>query len=61
MSSPSVSKQNPEANRKRRELLNALKSSLENLEKVRMLSPDDPELEELKAGIRAKIKEIEGA
>jgi hypothetical protein len=59
MSSPGVSKQNFKVNRKFRELLNALRSSLTNLENVRMASPNDPDLEHLKAGIRAKIAEIE--
>jgi hypothetical protein len=41
------------------EVLEALKNSLRDLERVRMTAPNDPELLELKRAISAMIKRAE--
>jgi hypothetical protein len=43
------------------DVLEALKNSLRDLERVRMTSPEDPELLELKREIQQMIKRAEGA
>ena len=57
MPSPATSASLLLANRFRREMLEALRASLKNLDGVRM-SPNDPDVERLKAGIRKKIADI---
>lgn len=58
MPSPPTSASLRLANRFRREMLEALRASLRNLNCVRM-SPNDAAVERLKAGIRKKIACIE--
>lgn len=41
------------------ELLDAMRASLRNLENVRIISPDNPDLARLKNTLRRKIKELE--
>ena len=41
------------------ELLDAMKDCLRDLENVKTLSPDDPQLERLKQNLRKKIMELE--
>ncbi len=41
------------------ELLDAMKDCLRDLENVKTLSPDDPQLERLKQNLRKKITELE--
>ena len=41
------------------ELLDAMKASLRNLENVRIISPDDPSLLQLKNTLRQKINDLE--
>ena len=48
VTSPATSLTSRQANRKRRELVDALKTSLVNLRNVRMFAPNDPDLETLK-------------
>ena len=60
MTSPATSLTSRQANRKRRELVDALKTSLVNLRNVRMFAPNDPDVQNLKAIIQDKIAEIEG-
>jgi hypothetical protein len=43
------------------DVLEALKSSLRDLERVRMTAPDDPELLDLKREIKKMIKRAESA
>lgn len=43
------------------DVLEALKNSLRDLERVRMTSPDDPELLDLKQELRKMIKRAEDA
>ncbi len=41
------------------ELLDAMKDCLRDLENVKTVSPDDPQLERLKQNLRKKITELE--
>ncbi len=41
------------------ELLDAMKDCLRDLENVKTLSPDDPQLERLKQNLRKKLTELE--
>ncbi len=41
------------------ELLDAMKNCLRDLENVKTVSPDDPQLERLKQNLRKKITELE--
>ena len=58
VTSPGTSASLRLANRFGREMLEALRASLKNLDSVRM-SPNDADVERLKAGIRKKIVDIE--